>query len=386
MSTTNVRKHMLPSDFPGTTREIVSLHFGSGQKGKKAYIQAGLHADEAPGYLVASRLGEMLWEADLRGEVLGEIIVVPIANPIGLAQWGTDTVQGRFNNSDNVNFNRRFDDLTGEIASEVGPLLTADSHKNVTLIRECAGKILNSRVLETEVDYLKNLLLRLSHDADIVLDLHCDYQALVHIYTGKSLWPYARDLSAQMGAGATILANDSGDTPFDEANSKFWWKLAEVFPNNPVPPACLAATVELRGVLETEHQYTEMDARNLYSFLQRRGFIDGEPPSLPPLKAEPTPLEGVDYVKAETAGVLSFVKEVGDYVNAGEVVAEVVDPVASFSGDSRNGRNEHSQVVCNSSGILFARSVDRFARPGKIVTKVAGTKTLFKKGSYMLTF
>jgi hypothetical protein len=380
MKTCRVREHLLPEAAAGTVRKLISVHFGPADAGRKVYIQAGLHADEAPGYLVACRLLELLHEADAAGEIKGEIVVVPAANPIGLSQWGTDTIQGRFDDSDHINFNRRYDDLVSELGDRLQGRLGGDARENVAAIRKYAGEILKSRRPATEAEALKHLLLSLSHDADIVLDLHCDHQALLHVYMGTALWPEGADLSAQMGAGATLLAKDSGGLPFDEANSKMWWNLAEKFPGLPIPPACFAATVELRGVADTEPEYTEADAKNLFCFLQRRGIIAGEVPPLPELWAEATPLEGVDYVRAESAGILTYLKQLGDRVEQGDVIATVTQPMKN------SGQGEKMQITCKTSGVFFARSAERFARPGKIVGKVAGERPLEGKGPYLLTF
>ena len=379
MRTKKVSEHFLPSSSIGTGKKIVRISFGPKESGKKIYIQAGLHADEPPGYLVAGRLLELLEKADNSGDILGKIIVVPAANPVGLSQWNNDTVQGRFDCFDNINFNRQYPDLTEEIAEKISGRLGTEPLENITLIRECTAQILAAMEPEGETEYLKHLLLSLSHDADIVLDLHCDHQALVHIYMGTSLWPEGKDLSAQIRAGATLLASDSGGTPFDEANSKLWWELAEKFPNYPIPPACLAATVELRGSTDTDRKETEQDAQNLYYFLQRRGYIAGPAPEMPELLADATPLEGVDYVTSTSAGILTFLKSVGDFIRKGEPVAELVHPM------NKPGSGEKTVLSGKTDGILFARCLDRFARPGKVVAKIAGKKALIGKGPNLLT-
>ena len=380
MTTRRVQEHLLPESSIGTERKIISVHFGPEKSSRKVYVQAGLHADEAPGYLVATRLLELLDQADEAGNILGEIIVVPAANPIGLSQWGTDTIQGRFNDTDNINFNRRYYDFSDEIAKKIEGRLGDNAEENVRLIRCCIGEILRAKQPITEAEALKHQLLTLCHDADIVLDLHCDHQALLHVYMGTPLWPDGADLSAQLGAGATLLARDSGDTPFDEANSKLWWELAEKFPGFPIPTACLSATVELRGVADTETDMTDRDAGNLYIFLQRRGILKGEAPPLPALLVDATPLEGVDYITATGVGILSFIKQPGDKINKGEVIAEVTQPMKN------SGNGEKISIISKTTGMLFARCADRFARPGKIVAKVAGTEPLEGKGTNLLTF
>lgn len=383
MKTLRVKHHKLPKAAIGSSKSLVSLHFGPELNKRKTYIQAGLHADEAPGYLVATRLVELLRQADEKGGILEEIIVVPAANPIGLSQWDIESVEGRFDQTDHVNFNRHYDDLTVELAEKIEGKLTEDADANVALIRKCSKHILQSRTPLTEGDHLKHLLLSLSHDADIVLDLHCDHQALLHIYVGTPLWPACSDLSAQLGVGVTLLAEDSGDVPFDEGNSKIWWELAEKFPDFPIPPACLAATVELRGVLDTDSEQTESDAQNLFLFLQRRGYIAGDAGPLPELTGDATPLEGVDYIKAQEAGILTFLKVPGEWVEKGEAVAQIIDPME----DSITPSIERVErlVTSKTSGKFFARCVDRFARPGKIVGKVAGKEPLVGKGDKLLT-
>ncbi|BHH84939.1 succinylglutamate desuccinylase/aspartoacylase family protein [Desulforhopalus sp. 52FAK] len=383
MKTLRVKYHHLPKAAIGNERFFVSLHFGPENSKRKTYIQAGLHADEAPGYLVAGKLIDLLRAADEKGEILEEIIVVPAANPIGLGQWDTDIVRGRFDKVDQVNFNRHHEDLTADLVERIEGKLTQDSSKNIQLIRDCSREILEARTPLTEADHLKNGLIKLSHDADIVLDLHCDHQALLHIYAGTPLWPDCSDLSAQMGVSVNLLAEDSGDVPFDEANSKIWWELAAKFPEYPIPSACLAVTVELRGILDTDPDQTTEDADNIFLFLQRRGYIAGEAGPLPELQGEATPLEGVDYIKAGSAGILTFTKTPGTWVEKGDILAEIVDPINdSLTGaDSR----KRSFVKSSTAGMFFARSVDRFARPGKIVAKVAGKEALVPKGTKLLT-
>jgi uncharacterized protein len=358
---------------------LLSLHFGPKGCGRKAYVQAGLHADEAPGYVVVARLLELLHQADRAGEILGEIVVVPAANPIGLSQWGVDTVRGRFDDIGLINFNRRYLELSSELSRRLEGRLGGDAAANVALIRLTAGEILAENRPESEVEALKRLLLSLSHDADIVLDVHCDHQALLHVYLGESLWPAAMDLPAQLGAAVTLLADDSGDLPFDEANSKLWWDLAKTFPEAAIPPSCLAATIELRGLVDTEQALAASDAANLFAFLQRRGYLAGDPPPLPPLQAEATPLAGVDYIKSPAAGILSYVKSPGDRVEKGETVALLLQPLQNPGG------GERLPIASVTSGIFFARAADRFARPGKIIGKVAGNRPLADKGANLLT-
>jgi hypothetical protein len=344
-------------------------------QGPKAYIQAGLHADEAPGYLVTHKLRQMFEQA----EICGEIILVPAANPIGLCQWRDEFLHGRFDFANSINFNRKHSSLSDTIAARVALLLGDDAAANITTIRQCTAAVINEIEPEDEAESLKKLLLSLAHDADIVLDLHCDHEALLHIYTGTPLWPDCSDLSAQLGAEVTLLAKNSGGGPFDEACSRLWWDLAERFPSRPIPSACLSATVELRGIADTDHGMAQNDAANILAFLQGRGVIGGSPRPLPPLRNEATPLTAVDYIKAKKPGIVVYLKKPGDRVKKGEVIAEIINPLPA------EGDDPVCQVKSSTDGLLFTRNYDRFARPGRILAKVAGEVPLRDDGSNLLT-
>lgn len=375
----SVETRVLPQTSPGTRRALTILRYGLTGGRPKAYLQAGLHADEAPGYPVLQALIEKLDEASERDAIIGEIVIVPAANPIGLAQWRDDMLQGRFDFVNSINFNRQHHDLIQQLIDSIGPQLSENAEQNVKAIRTRSGEIIAALQPQDEAATLKLLLLSLSHDADIVLDLHCDLDALLHLYIGTPLWPAAEDLAAQMGAEATLLAADSGGTPFDEANSRPWWVLAEHFTDYPIPPACLAATVELRGLSDTDPDMIEGDSDNLFGFLQRRELISGTPAPLPELINPATPLTGVDYVKARSAGIIVYLKKPGEWLKKGDTIARIINPLPE------DNVQKVVEVKSRTDGLLFSRNVDRFARPGKIIAKIAGAKALCEAEGNLLT-
>ena len=102
-----IKNHSLLSPAIGTRREITSFHYGPIDTGRKVYVQAALHADEAPSLLVAHHLREALAILEQDGKLKCEVVVVPVANPIGLAQWLDHSHVGRFELLSAENFNRR---------------------------------------------------------------------------------------------------------------------------------------------------------------------------------------------------------------------------------------------------------------------------------------
>ena len=361
---------VLAAASPGTERYVDVLRFGARDAMPKAYLQASLHADETPAMLVANHLAERLRLAAGNGDILGQVVLVPVANPIGLAQYVHGRAIGRFALGGEGNFNRHFPDLGEIFDASVRARLTGDAAADARTLRAAYAQALAALEPVGEVEALRHTLLGLAHDADIALDLHCDSEALMHLYLGTPAWPQAADLAAQLGAEATLLARDSGGDPFDESLVAPWWKLAEDHPELDIPSACLAGTVELRGRADVSESLAAADADNLYRFLQRRRVIDGEPGELPAPRCEATPLEGVDVVRSPTAGIVAYEKAPGERVREGEVLARVVDPLERGFAAAR------TELCSRCDGLLFTRTADRWVRPGTIVAKVAGSRAL----------
>ena len=71
-------RHALLSETPGTHRVVTMHRYGADTSGKIAYVQASLHADETPAMACTHHLLQMLEEADNKGLIKGEIVVVPL--------------------------------------------------------------------------------------------------------------------------------------------------------------------------------------------------------------------------------------------------------------------------------------------------------------------
>jgi predicted deacylase len=365
-----VREHRLVSPAPGTQRFLKSHHFGAPGEGEKIYLQASLHADELPGMLVLHHLQPLLAAAEAEGRIHGEIVLVPVANPIGLAQTLMHDQMGRFDFASGENFNRHHIDFAPQIQQRLQQRLTQDETHNTLLIRQAMAEALAGFKASTELQSLRQTLMSLAFDADVVLDLHCDFEAVVHLYTGTPLWPQCEPLARYLGAEATLLAYESGGQPFDEACSQTWWKLqASLGEEFPIPLGCLSVTVELRGEQSVSHEWAQQDAQGIFAFLQHRGVIDGDVPPLPELKRGATPLAGSESACAPHPGVIVFCKQPGDWVEIGDPLFEIIDPL----------NQRESLVLSRVSGVLYARENRRFATAGQWITKVAGSKA-FKTG------
>jgi predicted deacylase len=364
--TARLTRISLPSPAPGTQRTVLVRRYGESGARPKAYLQASMHADELPGMLVAHHLARLLDEAASDGRMVGEIVLVPVANPIGLSQRINGGLLGRHELDGGGNFNRNWPNVIEPLANRVGRELASRAEENVRRIRATMQEILAEQQPATELATLRLTLARLACDADIVLDLHCDSDALMHLYMIPELWPAGADLSAEIGSRATMLSAPSGGDPFDEAWSGPWAALQARFPDKPVPMGCFSATIEFRGQSDVEDHLAAHDAGALFRFLQRRGVVSGDPPPLPEPQCDATPFAGVDMVKSPGAGILAYKRRFGERVKAGEVIAELVDPMAEDLTRAR------TPIVTRADGLLFTRRRTRFARAGEGVAKVAG--------------
>jgi predicted deacylase len=356
----------LPLSMPGTHHSLTVLRYGNPGARPKIYLQASLHADEVPGMLVLHHLRALLQPLEDAGKIKGEIVVVPSANPLGLAQHVHGTHMGRFHLVDGLNFNRGFPYLTPGVANRVEGRLTADAAHNVATIRAAALEELAVSRSHNEHQQLKRALLRLALDADVVLDLHCDSEAAVHVYCGTPLVQSCAPLARLLGARALLYAEESGDEPFDEACGRHWWELAAQFRHYPIAPACMAVTVELRGEADVNHATARHDAQALLAFLIHQQAIDAPMPVLPEPLYTAAPLVGSEPLVAPISGIVVFHRAPGDDVSTGDLVAEVIDPISG----------ETAKVCAGTTGVLYARISTRFAFAGKRLAKISGKQPI----------
>lgn len=366
--------HDLLAPLPGTARQIHSFHYGPENSGRKVYIQASLHADELPGMLVAWYLKQRLAELENAGLLLGEIVVVPVANPIGLEQVVMDIPLGRYELESGQNFNRWFVDLSLQVGDDVEARLNNDPQHNLELIRSSLRTALSAQVVNTQLQSQRLTLQRLACDADMVLDLHCDFEAVEHLYTTPDAWPQVEALSRYLGAQASLLATDSGGQSFDECFTLLWWQLQQRFGAHfAIPMVSFSVTLELRGQGDVNHALASRDCQALINYLMQHGVIAGDPTPQPELLYPATPLAGVEPVATPVGGLLVFCAQPGEFLEAGQQIAEIIDPIS----------DQVTPIHTLNSGLLYARSLRRMATAGMVIAHVAGTEAY--RSGYLLS-
>lgn len=363
----------------GTARHLVVHRYGKPGSRPKAYLQASLHADEIPPMLVQHHLIRLLDEADKAGAILGEIVIVPVANPIGSGQVVHTTLAGRHDAAGGLNFNRRWPDLSDGLEARVKGKLGPDTKANVAIVRQAMGEAIGAMTAESHLSRKRLALLRLAYDADFVFDLHCDDLALLHLYLNTVHWPDGADLSAEIGSRGTMICDDSAAGSFDETFIIPWLRLAKAVGSaHPIPAACMGATIEYRGQGDVSDSLAEGDARALFRFFQRRKLIAGDPGPLPRAQCEATRLEATDVVRAPAPGVLAYKVEIGDQVKKGQVIADLVDPMADDPLKAR------TPIRSRADGLLLTRLYQKLVRPGDGIAKVVGREPLAHRKGQLL--
>ncbi len=331
----------LPGDTEGVSYELSVFRFkGSSKKAPTAYIQAALHAGELPGVVAIHALMPKLRAAEAEGRILGDITIVPSANPVGRAQYHFGELEGRFHLGTRTNFNRDFpllDRPDKNALPPIGPGSTTDVR-------------------------LKRLLVELSMGHDIVLDLHCDFEAVPYLYIPARLWPAMQDCAAAMGVDAVILWDGASGAAFEEA---------AIHPYLQMPPEKagfdrrVVTTVEYRGIADVYEKYAKSDADGLYRLLATRGVIEDEKAARPKkFTGVAAPIDHVEMISMPRAGAILFHVEPGQRVRKGAKLATIVHTPGEPDGSV--------EVRAPQAGYVLTRIWQRWGRAGDDIVKLVG--------------
>lgn len=367
----------LPTQTLGTSRRLNVYRFGTEGALPKVYIHGGLHADEAAGPLTAHHLTVLLEEAEARGDITGDITIVPLANPVGLNQTLLTDHVGRHDLASGRNYNRGFSDVGDTVLDAINGRIGPDADANRALVGAEIRTALKDLDKVGDADELQNTLLSLACDADIVLDLHTDSEAEMHIYLDPEHWPGASDLAGELDAKVVMFSKVSGGNPFEETAAAPWHAVREKYGAKAVRLP-LTAVVELRGYTDAFDELAAKDAAALFRFLQRRGAIAGDAGPPPNLDCVVAPFEATGIVASPVAGIVAFKRELGAQVSEGDLIAEVIDV---SSNDAQSCR---TPIYANTSGRLFTRCLIKIVRPGTTLAKIQGTEPLPSRTGYLL--
>jgi uncharacterized protein len=378
MTFARVQTH-LNGDVPGVSFEFTYFTAGPADAPRKVYLQAALHADEQPGTMVLHHLLPLIEAADANGQLAARFVIVPMVNPLGMANLSFRHHAGRYDPNSGVNYNRKWPDLFRAVGADLTGTLTSDAAANLSRARAAVAGWIAAQTPRTAAERLRLKVMALAHDADIVLDLHCDDDSLIHIFTSPEMMPGLQDLADWMGSAATLTAADSGGSSFDEVLPVFFRQLAAANPSASLPMPVETATLEYRGQADVFDALGRDDARRLFGFLAGRGLIKADPGPKPAPMPGATPLEATEVLRVPTPGMLAYKVELGDRVRKGQTVAELIalDGPLAFSA--------RTPIVAGTDGFILSRVSAKYRTTGANIAKIVGTEPLAgRKGGYLL--
>ena len=357
-------KIKLPTASVGNQAYIYLHRFGP-SGGKKVYIQAGLHADEHPGLLVAQHLLRHLQQLDQQGRLNAEIVLVPFANPIGLRQRSFGHVIGRCDWHTGQNFNRNMAINTDQVMATLADCFGDDLAENDHLMRAGLKHLVRQRTDDFEINSLHKTLLLHSIDAHYVLDLHCDDVALPHVFYGVHQPEKGAALANAMGFAICLEEDVTGTVAFDGTHTQPWVNIEKHLNRQVFSQPCFAATLELRGTRDVSPALAEQDCLGILDFLTHESLIDRQPTAQKSVELKRLGVDQVKLGSATTSGIVTYRAKLGDTLTVNEPFAVPI------------------LAPCN--GYLFSTTGHYFTTKGDTIAMLA-TNELQNKAGTQLAF
>ncbi|MGS0680270.1 succinylglutamate desuccinylase/aspartoacylase family protein [Shewanella sp. 125m-7] len=287
----------------------------------KVFIQANVHGAEVQGNAVIFQLMKRLEKLN----VIGEITLLPLANPLGINQKSGEFTLGRFDPITGVNWNREYLDHKIDVASWYQRHSHLDDKALIQAYRlhlsELCQAHLNSEWGVTTGKRLAVSLQSLAHEADIVIDLHTGPKSCKHLYCPEYDVASAAYFSIPF---SLVIPNDFGGA-MDEAAFCPWWQLTEFAQSQgrcfTVPVS--AFTLELASQERIDMDDAAGDAEGILAYLSYRGVVS-EKIQAAKMARYGCYLKNYKKFHAPTAGLVEYKAVLGESLKAGQPLANIL--------------------------------------------------------------
>lgn len=292
------------------------------------YIQANMHGAEVQGNAVIFQLLALLKDT----QIMGDITLVPYANPVGCNHKNGEYTLGRFDPITGVNWNRMFH---------------FDESIIKPFVRECIGKTnkvieanfkqLMIATIEEKLDHniyglttgqrIAYQLQRLAHQADYVLDLHTGPISSKHLYCPE----YAQASAKYFDIPHTLLIPNDFDGALDEATFCPWWKLQDAFAELGIEFSINSKdinkesfTVELGSQEQIDLDVALEDAKSIMNYLQYKNVINTTQYKPKTMTRYGCYLKNYKAFYSPMGGMVDYLAEFGQPLAAGEPLARIL--------------------------------------------------------------
>ncbi len=357
----------LISPIPGIQRFIDSFHFGYPNLGKKIYIQSSLYADEFSGILVVWKLKQALQQLEQQGLLDGEIILVPVANPIRQNQNLLNICSGcngiEFSNHAHCGCYEILDDAVKLMGEKLGDKVLLNKQK----VKQELYSALETITPNTEYQSQQKALQMLYCNADIILDLRCNLEAITHTYCTNYSWQAIEPLARLLKSQINIITDDTGghSVNFFAGGDVIWTRLKERFGDRLGDYSCYSATLEISAQAEICRTGAGDEVNAILMYLSYLGVVS-DSYELPRRKADAIKQELVESLISPIAGIIIFHQQPGVIVSENQLIAEVINPLT----------DDVDEIRATQAGILFSITRHKMAVAGMLVARIAGNNKI----------
>ena len=265
--------------------EFLSLQvykFIGAKSGKKVYIQSNLHGAEIVGNAVIYQIIDFLISLN-NTQLIGEIWLVPVCNPLAVNQRTHNFSTGRFNIYDGKDWNRIFWDYekkchdieefaSSQIGFDIDTIKYNFSQKIQTSFHRILDKI-NAPSSVQLTDKYRYKLQSLYLDADYVIDLHSHTgEGIEYLYYFQN-----REDSANLFLlDYSILFDEYDGDAFDESFIKPWLALEKTLlklTGEKMRFDIEAWTLELGTGMQINPDSVSKGVRGIKNYLNHKGIL-----------------------------------------------------------------------------------------------------------------
>ena len=213
-------------DASGTELEIKVIKIkGQNEQAPMIYMQASMHAAEIQGNAVIFELLQHFTQQ----RPLGDMMIIPQCNPIGLSHRSGAGHQGRFDAMNGDNWNRYYlqPNIDYYTFVKTHSTVKTENYKKAfkALLLDEINQALSEPYLLTRAKKMAYHLQKFAVQADIVLDFHTDTCAIDYLYSPL----YAKEDAKFFGCEHVLLIDNKFGGALDEAIFYPWWTLQKHF-------------------------------------------------------------------------------------------------------------------------------------------------------------
>ena len=356
--------------------EFLSLQvykFIGAKSGKKVYIQSNLHGAEIVGNAVIYQIIDFLISLN-NTQIIGEIWLVPVCNPLAVNQRTHNFSTGRFNVYDSQNWNRifwdyekRHDDIEEFARSQIGLDIDTIKYNFFQKIKSSFDSLLDKINAPSSVqltDKYRYKLQSLSFDADYVIDLHSHTgEGIEYLYYFQN-----REDSANLFLlDYSILFDEYDGDAFDESFIKPWLALENALLKLTGEKMIFdkeAWTLELGTGMQMNPDSVTKGVSGIKNYLTQKGILEIQDLTQPKTISHQTNFRSLSQLKkywSPVGGMILSKAALGTSVNQGDLLYQIL----TFNKIGELPTTIH--VHAEKTGLVYDISINNSVNEGEFV-------------------